>query len=187
MWTFRLLLNAGGMLVVLSILAATVLVCRLMVATRAETAHAQRAAHALLSKTPEICAEHRAAKQALDDARREAKTLKARLPDAVDDTRFLEQLSHLAQRTAVEPHSFRPGTTADLPTHKELEVCIQAGGEYEGLCRLLAELARLPRCYRISQLNLAAPANGDKTCNADVQIWLAFGLKQPSQTTGAVP
>lgn len=129
----------------------------------------------------------RSAAQALHDqlasARSRVESFHSRLPKGPEETQFLEELSSLASKAQLELSEFRPGSVVDRGNYKEIDLRVRTRGHYSNVCQLLAELTKVPRMVRVSQLTLSAPAAHGGECDFDVQIILAFDFKtEPSIT-----
>jgi Tfp pilus assembly protein PilO len=181
------LLHAAGALTATAIAVAGILGHSRIQAKLAGMRAESQGASALLDRTHETNAALQEAGRDLRDAETEAAALLARLPEAAGETTFLEQLSALAERTDVELHEYRPGAVAQRATHQEIELHFSGEGQYAGVCRFLAGLRDLPRCYQISQCSVAAPNVRGENCALDVHLRLAFGVRGGERLPGVAP
>jgi Tfp pilus assembly protein PilO len=177
------LLHACGAVVALLVMIAGAGAHRAIAARHEWVKQQQVQASDLLARAAEVCEAQKSEQRRLQSVQQEAGTLRARLPDSVQDTQFLQQVSELARQSDVTLGDFRPGTLAKFPSHSELEVKLHGEGAYEPVCRFLAGLQRLGRAYRITQFNLTSSASQDVRCRLEVELRLAFGF-HPGNTAG---
>lgn len=77
-----------------------------------------------------------------------------RIPEAADEALLLAQLTELAGRCELKLENYRPGTAEKKPTYSQIDVVLDAAGNYEQLCRFIAGLESLPRFCRLAGLTV---------------------------------
>jgi Tfp pilus assembly protein PilO len=141
-------------------------------------AAAERSARAqgLLGQAEKIRAEWTSLQVEQAAVTAEVEGLRAKLPEAAEESTFLHQLSELAAEHQIVMSEFRPGSVVRCEDHKEMELRLRCSGEYSNLCRWLAGVEQLPRMSRVSQLIVNAPRLANEACTLDCQLNLLFGL-----------
>jgi Tfp pilus assembly protein PilO len=134
----------------------------------------------LVGRALEIMEQKRLTDGELAAAGAELNALQQRIPSTPNEAEFLASICELAQRADLGIADYRPGPIEARDSHRELEVKLTAGGEYESLCRFLAELPELPRLSRLTQLKIQAEAT--ETLTAQMTFRIYFSLPAETQT-----
>jgi Tfp pilus assembly protein PilO len=114
-------------------------------------------------------------------------SLQARVPDDPAEAEFLALASDLAARTGVQIKDYRPGKSAAGPSCSSLEVQLIGEGDYEGLCRFLDGIAKLPRHSAIAGLHIDAKG-GKEAYLVEISVLLYFAATtEPMQGEREVP
>lgn len=116
---------------------------------------------------------HQALEDQLAKSEQETAALLLRIPAGPRESDFLSQVCHLAEQFDLEVLDYRPSTIHILDNHREMEVQVNARGEYEPLCRFMEQVGGLPRLCRITQLEIGAPAT-DKMLTAELVFRIYF-------------
>lgn len=77
------------------------------------------------------------------------------IPETPQESRFLAQLSQLAESASLEISDFRPGPVEDGEALKRIEVRLSGAGSYVCLCEFLHGLHSLPRLTHVSELAIS--------------------------------
>jgi Tfp pilus assembly protein PilO len=77
-----------------------------------------------------------------------------RIPEAADEGQFLAQLTELAGRCDLKVQNYRPATAEKKPTCSQMDVILDAEGDYAEVCRFVAGLESLPRFCRLAGLTV---------------------------------
>ena len=178
MRSYSVMLHGVGFAAAAAILAAVGVAHRTAQARLADMHADQQHAESLLQQVADIHQEHARLQQELARDQDELASLHAFYPGTLNETDVLERISGLCEQAGLALKDFHPGAIANLATHKEFEVRFHCDGPYSGVCRFLAGLNELPCGYRITQLNLAAPAAAGQDCGLDLQLRLSFALKE---------
>ncbi|MFG0263196.1 MAG: type 4a pilus biogenesis protein PilO [Novipirellula sp. JB048] len=175
-------LHAIGMVGVVAILCVLLILRQDVHAKLHETQLARSEARSLLQQSETIRAAHQQGTEQLQRASLRAAELKSTIPDQAGEIDFLKELSDLAATTQFRIRDYRPGAVVAHPLHNEMEVRFMGEGSYAALCQFLDGLPQLKRSYRIAQLNVTAPRNGDQDFSAECQLRLLFALQQDLTT-----
>ncbi len=80
--------------------------------------------------------------------------LKTQIPNTPEESRFLAQLTQLAEESKLGIQNFRPGRAEDSNHLKRIRVQLKGIGTYECLCQFLNGLSSLPRLTQVSTLHV---------------------------------
>ena len=135
----------------------------------------------LIDKALEVTRSHQAFTAEFEEAKRAAQQLSTRIPATPRESDFLSQICQLANETGLEVADYHPGGIETLENHHEMEVKINARGEYPALCRFLKQVDEVPRLCRLVQMQVAT---NEKSSGLDIdfvfRIYFAPPAPQPS-------
>ena len=103
--------------------------------------------------------------------------LKAQIPNAPEESRFLAQLSKLAEESQLGIRHFRPGPPEDSNDVRRIRVQLSGVGSYECLCRFLNGLNSLPRLTKVSMLKVEPP-NSERQYPVNLELSIFFAGKR---------
>lgn len=95
------------------------------------------------------------------------------IPETPQESRFLAQLSQLAESACLQISDFRPGPAEDGETLKRIEVRLSGTGSYVCLCEFLHGLDSLPRLTHVSEL-IVSPVNADGVYPISMSLAIFF-------------
>lgn len=110
--------------------------------------------------------------------------LKAQIPNGPEESRFLAQLSKLAEEAELGIRNFRPGPAEDSNDVKRIRVKLSGVGSYECLCRFLDGLQSLPRLTHVTTLKID-PADSDGQYPVDMELSIFFAGNRAKTTKAA--
>lgn len=91
------------------------------------------------------------------DARREG--IMARIPPQANESEFLEQMAGIAESRGLILREYRPGTVTRNENYSELEIFVNAHGDYPSLCHFLDGLGRLSRYCQLTDFEIDASSS----------------------------
>ena len=175
------LLHGAGLIAILGAgFAAYCLVYLPLV--RKENAYVARIAvvDGLLDDGEEIQAEYSRSKDALEEIRNRAYTLRQRIPVRPCETEFLEQMNEAANTEGLEIRDYRRGEVVVKDTHSQLEIHVLCAGSYPEICGFLDRLARMPRISTVEKVTITSDsAAGDYP--VDLTLRLYYGAQEPPE------
>lgn len=119
--------------------------------------------------------------QRLSDAELKLTDLRKRIPDLPGEESFLGQMTELAAATGIQIDDYRPGTVREHARYHEMEVQLNAQGEYKSICQLLHRIGDLPRLCRISRMALTAD---EKSSACSIQLTIVIFFSPPRADAG---
>lgn len=88
------------------------------------------------------------------DARREG--IMARIPPQANESEFLEQMAGIAESCGLVLREYRPGTVTRHESYSEMEIFVNAHGDYESVCYFFDGLERLSRYCQLADFEIDA-------------------------------
>jgi type IV pilus assembly protein PilO len=162
------------------------LVFRPLETSRRESAARREEIAMLLQSVDQLRSQRDGLRKALADVDRERISLLARVPDAPQEADFLSQISCLADSVGLKLRDYRPGQVHTQASYSEMEIGLSCEGGYEGLCRFLDGLGRLPRLVNLEQLDVTdQQSNG--TYPASMKLVIYFGAQSEATAERKAP
>lgn len=168
-------LHGGGLAAIAATLGlAWWLVYQPLEAARAEASLRCQEIATLLASADDLYAEQAALARSSSEARRQEVSLLARVPNEAHEAEFLRQISHLAKEVGVILRDYRPGQTREAAKYSAMEIALTCAGPYEGLCRFLDGIGKLPRLVNVSRLEIDGKQT-DGVYAAKLTLMIYFG------------
>lgn len=99
------------------------------------------------------------------------------IPETPQESRFLAQLSQLAESACLQISDFRPGPVEDDEALKRIEVRLSGAGSYICLCDFLHGLHSLPRLTHVSELAIS-PINEEGVYPISMSLAIFFAASK---------
>ena len=151
----RLAVHSCGLAIV-AVIAATGYVTSFAATEDQEDAWQQSIAHDenLLQQQETILFDRENTECELFAMSRRLEELTAMIPNEPEESRFLAQLSALADESQLSIQNFRPGPPEDTHNVKRIRVQLSGAGSYECICTFMDGLQALPRLTHVSRLTI---------------------------------
>lgn len=168
-------LHGGGLATILATLGlAWWFVYRPLETARAEASARCQEIATLLGSADRLRAEQAVLERSGREAQRQEESLRARVPNEAHEAEFLRQISRLAKEVGVVLRDYRPGQARNEAKYSAMEVALTCAGPYEGLCRFLDGIGRLPRLVDVSRLEIDG-SQSDSGYAASLKLVIYFG------------
>jgi len=140
----------------------------------------------LLEFEPNVQARYEKLTKEADDHEQRRREVLERIPEAADEGQFLAQLTELAGRCELKLQNYRPGPAEKKPTYSQMDVALDADGNYEQLCRFVAGLETLPRFCRLAGLTVNRSESESESLKLTLTLRIFFA-STPTQPTAGKP
>jgi Tfp pilus assembly protein PilO len=110
--------------------------------------------------------------------------VRLRTPDDPGEAEFLEHVSDLAKRHGVEIHQHHVAAPASAAGRWQIEITLSCSGRYDGLCKFVDAVARLPRLANVTRLSVVAAESGKYPLELTLAIY--FTRDPNSKLAGGV-
>lgn len=127
-----------------------------------------------LDRQDELIRSNLETKKRLDEQKGRLAELVQRIPNTPHESNFLEQLANVAASSDVDIRDFNPGNTIQQGKHSQLEIYIVGSASYEGICRFLDGLAKLPRLCQIASFEVTSPSGGSSDYKIEAKLRIFF-------------
>ncbi len=135
-----------------------------------------------LSNHDSIVLTNHQTKKRLEEQKGRLAELVQRIPNTPHESNFLEQLASVAAAAKVDIRDFNPGNTIQQGKHSQLEIYIDGSASYEGICRFLDGLAKLPRLCQIASFEVTSPGKGATDYRIEAKLRIFFAPSMASNT-----
>lgn len=137
-----------------------------------------------LAKQSELITSNYDAKERLKEQKGRLTELVQRIPNTPHEANFLEQLASVAAESNVDLRDFNPGNTIQQGKHSQLEIYVVGNASYEGICKFLDGLAKLPRLCQIASFEITSPSKGAVDYKIEAKLRIFFA---PTMASIALP
>ena len=170
------LLQGGAGLIALLILGIGWLLANVMADRASDLDQAAEQAVALRSRSRQIRNQFKVLTTKVKAAQEDVEQAQARLGVGPQESRFIAQLTDLAEQYGLEVAEIRPGSTSLHASFGILELQLSGTGSYDGLCSFLAAMDKLPRICHVAGMNVGVMDAEAESLRIDLKMQLLFSL-----------
>ncbi len=177
-------LRRGSWTVTLAVSAAALvyLFCSFLPTARAirELRSEIRAREDFIAKSTSLPSAIVATQRELDQVSHYTARRKEHLPAAVQVPALLERMTRTAEAAGTSTTHFEPQTPRNLQQLRLVPILFGVHGGYGQICRMLAELERLPERIWVDELRLEAPRETGQQAECNLKLIIFAGNSEKS-------
>lgn len=179
-------LNAAGATVSLAVVAALMFgLIRPAMAERTRVREIVDATNTFLNRQSEAKAKRDRFHARATDAEQQLQRSLDRVPGSAQESRFLAQLSELADSSGLVIRQFRPAQPTHKELHSELKIDVHGTANYPSLCRFLSQVHDMPRLCRVAKLTIS-DAGPDDNYSVNLTVIVFFAPLEEHDTNSEV-
>ena len=177
------LLQSGAGLIALIILGTGWLIAEALGNHSESLSQSTEQAIALQARGEQILQQHSELTSKVRAAQEDVKQAQTRLGMGPQESRFIAQLTDLAEEFGLDVSNVRPGGVSLHGTFGVLELQASCDGSYNGLCSFLAALNEMPRICHVSGMNVVAVDQQTGNLRFELKLQLLFALPSAGPET----